>query len=293
MRAPSSPSTRPSTAASSWRPSKRGLLTPPRTDRDKGWVTALAVDPANTNIVYAGSDRVSKSTDGGHSWKTVFPPHPTRYPADHVSALAIAPTRPETIYAITADFGQSVVDTRKRTHHDLQVDRRRHDLAGKHSRSRGCRPDSTRRRSATSDHRLRGHQCEGPENDQRRQNLAADRRRPPDHTYPRTLPLPFPRGRQRAGGRPTPQRHRLRSPDPGRHLQDHQRRTRPGSAPSTCRPQLRSRSTPHARRRSTPQARANADRQRIRVQHLHRWLSPGSSGAPTAAAPGPPPPSDP
>ncbi len=92
----------------SWRPSRRGLLTPPRPayqfNRAKGWVLALAVDPANTNVVYAGSDRVSKSTDGGHSWKTVFPPHPPRYPAENVSALAIAATRPEAIYAITGEF---------------------------------------------------------------------------------------------------------------------------------------------------------------------------------------------
>jgi hypothetical protein len=91
-----------------WRPSKRGLLTPPRPayqfNRAKGWVLALAVDPANTNIVYAGSNRVSKSTDGGHSWKTVFPPHPARYPAENVSALAIAQTRPEAIYAIRGEF---------------------------------------------------------------------------------------------------------------------------------------------------------------------------------------------
>jgi photosystem II stability/assembly factor-like uncharacterized protein len=91
-----------------WRPSKRGLLTPPRPtyvfNRDKGWVVSLAVDPANTNIVYAGSDRVSKSTDGGHRWKTVFPPHPTSYPRENVTALAIAPGRPEAIYALAGDF---------------------------------------------------------------------------------------------------------------------------------------------------------------------------------------------
>ena len=91
----------------SWLPSHRGLITPPRSEREKGWVTALAVDPANTNIVYAGSDRVSESTDGGHSWKTVFPPHPGRFPPDDVSALAIAATRPEAIYAIAGDFGPS------------------------------------------------------------------------------------------------------------------------------------------------------------------------------------------
>jgi photosystem II stability/assembly factor-like uncharacterized protein len=91
-----------------WRPSTRGLVTPARPayqfNRAKGWVLALAVDPANSNIVYAGSDRVSKSTDGGHSWNTVFPPHPTRSPAENVSALAIARTRPEAIYAITGEF---------------------------------------------------------------------------------------------------------------------------------------------------------------------------------------------
>ena len=91
----------------SWLPSNRGLVTPPRADREKGWVIALAVDPGNTNLVYAGSDRISKSTDGGHSWKTVFPPHPTRYPSVNVSALAIAPTRPEAIYAITGDFANT------------------------------------------------------------------------------------------------------------------------------------------------------------------------------------------
>jgi photosystem II stability/assembly factor-like uncharacterized protein len=83
-------------------------LTPPRPayqfNRALGWVRALAVDPANTNIVYAGSNRVSKSTDGGHSWTTVFPPHPARYPAENISALAIARTRPEAIYAITGEF---------------------------------------------------------------------------------------------------------------------------------------------------------------------------------------------
>jgi photosystem II stability/assembly factor-like uncharacterized protein len=87
----------------SWRPSNRGLPTPPRGDRAKGWVIDLGVDPAHTNVVYAGSDRVSKSSDGGRSWKTVFAPEPTRYRAT-ISALAIAPTRPEAIYAIAADY---------------------------------------------------------------------------------------------------------------------------------------------------------------------------------------------
>jgi photosystem II stability/assembly factor-like uncharacterized protein len=100
----------------SWRSSNRGLLAPPTdppdfTNEAKGRVTALAVDPANTNTVYAGSDHISKSNDGGNTWKTVFPPHPREY-RDSVSALAIAPTRPEAIYAIIADSvtGQTSVD---------------------------------------------------------------------------------------------------------------------------------------------------------------------------------------
>ncbi|HEY2541704.1 MAG TPA: hypothetical protein VGH92_01505, partial [Gaiellaceae bacterium] len=94
-----------------WRPSHRGLYTPASADREKGWVIALAVDPENSSVVYAGSDRISKSSDGGRSWKPVFPPHPLPS-AYRVSALAIAPTNPETIYAIAADLvhGRTFID---------------------------------------------------------------------------------------------------------------------------------------------------------------------------------------
>lgn len=96
-----------------WRPFNQGLFPPrgqkqpfgtagtPHFNRGNGWVTAIAVDPANTNIVYSGADAVRKSTDGGHSWKTVFRFDPAGYRwLSNVSALAIAPTRPESIYAI-------------------------------------------------------------------------------------------------------------------------------------------------------------------------------------------------
>ena len=77
----------------SWRPSNRGLFPPhggarrcyrpagatrrycvkqpfgtpgtPGFNRGNGWVTAIAVDPANANIVYSGADAVRKSSDGG------------------------------------------------------------------------------------------------------------------------------------------------------------------------------------------------------------------------------------
>ncbi len=72
----------------------------PSFNRGNGWVTAIAVDPASTNIVYSGADAVRKSTDGGRRWKTVLKP---QYSWGAVSALAIAPTRPEAIYAIASN----------------------------------------------------------------------------------------------------------------------------------------------------------------------------------------------
>ena len=90
-----------------------GTAGTPHFNRGNGWVTAVAVDPANTNIVYSGADAVRKSTDGGRSWKTVFLHDPA--PAAFVSALAIAPTRPEAIYAITGDYHRGLTSIVKST----------------------------------------------------------------------------------------------------------------------------------------------------------------------------------
>jgi photosystem II stability/assembly factor-like uncharacterized protein len=73
----------------------------PHWNRGNGWVHVLAVDPADSRVVYAGADAVRKSSDGGHSWKVVFRYDPRGYRwLDHISALVVAPTRPEAIYAI-------------------------------------------------------------------------------------------------------------------------------------------------------------------------------------------------
>ena len=93
----------------SWRGWNRGLLPPPPViapnqvtgtpgwRRAEGWVTALAVDPTDSDIVYAGTGGggVKKSTDGGHSWRTVL--WRGRYMG--ISALVIAPTSPQVVYA--------------------------------------------------------------------------------------------------------------------------------------------------------------------------------------------------
>jgi len=86
-----------------WRRSNRGMFVRRFSDRNIGWVSAIAVDPLNTSVVYAGTDQINKSTDGGHSWRPVFTPEPVRSDDSiSVSALAVAPTHPETIYAIHA-----------------------------------------------------------------------------------------------------------------------------------------------------------------------------------------------
>jgi photosystem II stability/assembly factor-like uncharacterized protein len=62
------------------------------------FVTALAVDPVNPAIVYAGtSDGIWKSATGGAAW-TVFPNHLAGIP---VLQLAVDPARRQTVYAGT------------------------------------------------------------------------------------------------------------------------------------------------------------------------------------------------
>ncbi len=84
----------------------------PEYNRGTGWVGAIAVDPAHTSIVYSGADAVRKSIDGGHTWKTVFKPH---HKWSVVSVLAIAPTRPEAIYAIASSVNTSDTSIYKST----------------------------------------------------------------------------------------------------------------------------------------------------------------------------------
>ena len=70
-----------------------------------GGVLSLAVDPVDSNIVYAGGwGNVFKSTNGGGRWRDV-----SHEPWQHVTALAIDPTRPATVYAATdRGVGKSV-----------------------------------------------------------------------------------------------------------------------------------------------------------------------------------------
>jgi photosystem II stability/assembly factor-like uncharacterized protein len=96
----------------SWRPWNRGLFPPPGPNRPygtpgspsfnrgNGWVTDIAVDPADSDIVYANAGGIRKSTDGGHSWRTVFW---RRHVG--ISAPVIAPTSPQTVSAAAFRVG--------------------------------------------------------------------------------------------------------------------------------------------------------------------------------------------
>lgn len=117
----------------SWRPFNRGLFPPHGAQRacypapapngvycvkapfgtpgttswnhNNGWVLDVTVDPNDSNVVYSAAGAVRKSTDGGRTWKTVLLPHTIRgqYPMPF-TRIAIAPSRPESIYAIAHTY---------------------------------------------------------------------------------------------------------------------------------------------------------------------------------------------
>lgn len=78
-----------------WSPANRGMI--------DYRITALAVDPANPQIVYASGDggELFKSTDGGQSWNDLtdkLPLQKSSHPS--IRDIAIDPATPETIYLL-------------------------------------------------------------------------------------------------------------------------------------------------------------------------------------------------
>jgi len=66
-------------------------------------ITALAVDPVNPQVVYAGGNdgELFKSTDGGQTWSDLTQDLPVQASNQHtVQAIAVDPARPETIYLL-------------------------------------------------------------------------------------------------------------------------------------------------------------------------------------------------
>ena len=89
--------------------------TPGKTNwnRNNGWVLDIAVEPTHRNVVYSATDGVRKSTDGGRTWIRVFKPR--RWKWSMVTRIAIAPTKPESIYAIAHRSGTGATAIYKST----------------------------------------------------------------------------------------------------------------------------------------------------------------------------------
>lgn len=75
--------------------------TPGITDAVSGRVTAIAVDPTNSAVVYVGTAQggVYRSTNGGTNWTPIF----DKAHSLAIGALAIAPSSPTTLYVGTGE----------------------------------------------------------------------------------------------------------------------------------------------------------------------------------------------
>ena len=150
-------------------------------NRNNGWVLDVAVDPVHSNVVYSAAGAVRKSTDGGHTWKTVLLPYANAW--DVASRESRSP-RPgpsrSTRSRTTNDTGR---------HRDLQVDRHRQDLAGDRWRCLEPSPilllgqqGRTRSRPAESTDALRSCRRHRLRDDRRWRDLAVDDQRSPNES---------------------------------------------------------------------------------------------------------------
>ncbi|MEO1574514.1 MAG: hypothetical protein AAFU65_06090, partial [Pseudomonadota bacterium] len=82
------------------------------TSSRRGWQTPLIFDPNDPSVMYYAGDQVNRSTDGGDTWTAIssdltggdpFPSPIDIYPYGTVTALAVARTNPNKIYAGTDD----------------------------------------------------------------------------------------------------------------------------------------------------------------------------------------------
>ena len=96
----------------------------------RGVIDVFAFDPADPKVIYAGNAALWRSSDSGRTWKMFFP-SPARntvehqigdhsdysltsgdpaYPGGDITAIAIAPGKPEHLYLAFRCRGHSAVD---------------------------------------------------------------------------------------------------------------------------------------------------------------------------------------
>ena len=73
----------------------------------KNWSTPVAMDPVNPDILYYGATKVYRSEDAAASWQAISPTLPVNASSSPklgtITAIAIAPSDPEVVYAGTDD----------------------------------------------------------------------------------------------------------------------------------------------------------------------------------------------
>ncbi len=68
-------------------------------DDPKNWCTPIAMDPNNPEILYYGSDRIYKTTDGAENWIAVSDPLTT----GTITTIGVSPSDPDVVYAGATD----------------------------------------------------------------------------------------------------------------------------------------------------------------------------------------------
>jgi hypothetical protein len=66
---------------------------------DGAWVTPFVIDPVNPQVLFAGYDKLYKTTDQGDSWSAISPAVTSKL----LRYIAVAPSDPNTIYVATHD----------------------------------------------------------------------------------------------------------------------------------------------------------------------------------------------
>jgi photosystem II stability/assembly factor-like uncharacterized protein len=69
------------------------------TSPEGAWVTPFVIDPVNPKVLFAGYDKLYKTTDQGDSWSAVSPELTSKL----LRYIAVAPSDPNTIYVATHD----------------------------------------------------------------------------------------------------------------------------------------------------------------------------------------------
>lgn len=85
------------------------LFTEPLGPGTRYGVTAIAVDPRDSEVLFAGSDQggLYASRDGGASWRTIWPQGTEASVTNHVSGIEIDPGNPDVVYVAVANYVRS------------------------------------------------------------------------------------------------------------------------------------------------------------------------------------------